>query len=93
MMTYKKNIILFRINSVLIKKKEFDKETVYSKEYLKTKIKSHDDQVRDFYDKEVPNLDPNHTCLAVAGLDFVLKNDESYISKSFLKSVNILRKK
>ena len=33
-------------------KKEFDNEPVYNKEYLKTKIKSHGDEVTDFYDKE-----------------------------------------
>ena len=35
-------------------KKEFDCEPVYNKVYLKTKIKSHGDEVTDFYDKEVP---------------------------------------
>ena len=45
-------------------KKEFDSEPVYSKEYLKAKIKSHGDEVTDFYDKEIPKLDSNHACLA-----------------------------
>ena len=35
-------------------KKEFDSEPVYNKEFLKTKINSHGDEVTDFYDKEVP---------------------------------------
>ena len=56
-------------------KKEFDNEPVYSKEYLKTKIKSHGDEVIDFYDKEIPKVDSNHTCLAVISLEFVLKKD------------------
>ena len=30
-------------------RKEFDSEPVYNKNYLKTKIKSHDDEVTDFY--------------------------------------------
>ena len=34
------------------RKKEFDNEPVYNKEYLKTKVKSHGDEVTDFYDKE-----------------------------------------
>ena len=34
-------------------KKEFDSEPVYNKSYLKTKIKSHGDEVTDFYDKKV----------------------------------------
>ena len=34
-------------------KKEFDSEPVYKKEFLKTKIKSHGNEVTDFYDKEL----------------------------------------
>ena len=34
-------------------KKEFDSEPVYNKEFLKTKIKSHGDEVTDFYDKKI----------------------------------------
>ena len=33
-------------------KKEFDKEPVYKNVFLKTKIKSHGDEVADFYDKK-----------------------------------------
>ena len=33
-------------------KKEFGSEPVYNKNYLKTKIKSHGDEVRDFFDKK-----------------------------------------
>ena len=33
-------------------KKEFDSESVYNKNYLKTKIKFHGDEVTDFYDKK-----------------------------------------
>ena len=33
-------------------KTEFDSEPVYSKNYLKTKIKSHGDEVTNFYDKK-----------------------------------------
>ena len=39
----------------------FDNEPVYNKEYLKTKIKSNGDEVTDFYDKEIPKVDSNHT--------------------------------
>ena len=46
MMTYLKNIILLGIKS------EFDSEPVYNKEFLKTKIKSHGNEVTDFYDKK-----------------------------------------
>ena len=32
-------------------KQELYSEPVYNKEFLKTKVKSHDDEVTDFYDK------------------------------------------
>ena len=43
-------------------KKEFDSVSAYSKEFLKTKIKSHGDEITDFYDKKIPMVDSNHTC-------------------------------
>ena len=33
-------------------KKEYDSEPVYNKEFIKTKIRSHDDEVTDFHDKK-----------------------------------------
>ena len=42
--------------------KEFDSDPVYNKNYLKTKIKSHGNEVTDFYDKRFTQLDSNHTC-------------------------------
>ena len=45
--------------------KEFDDQPACNKECLKTKIKSHDNEVTDFYDKEIPKVDSNHTYLAV----------------------------
>ena len=58
-------------------KKEFDSEPVYNKDFLKIKIKSHGDEVTDFYDKEIPKVDSNHICLAVISLDSALKKDEN----------------
>ena len=86
-------MILFGINSVLILKKEFDSEPVSNKSFLKTKLKSHGDEVADFYDKKIPELDSNHTCLEVISLDSVLKKDDNYYQQVFLNSVNTLRKK
>ena len=40
---------------------EFDSEPVYHKEFLKTKIKSHGDEVTDFYDKKIPKVGFSHT--------------------------------
>ena len=54
MMTYYKNKILFGIKSdIKIDIKKFDSEPVYNKNILKTKLKSHGDEVTDFYDKEI----------------------------------------
>ena len=64
-------------------KKEFDRKPVYHKNFLKTKIKSYGDKVTDFYNKEIPNVDPNHTCLAVISLDSALKKDENYYLQLF----------
>ena len=80
---YQKNVILFRIKSALILKKEFDSEPVYNIEFWKTKIKFCGDQVTDFYDKKIPKIDSNLTCLAVISLDSALKKDKNIIHKSF----------
>ena len=51
------------------------------KNFLKTKIKSHSDEVTDFYDnKKIPTVDSNHNCLAVISLDSALKKDKNYYS-------------
>ena len=44
-------------------KKESNSEPVYNKEFLQTKIKSHDDEVTDIY------VESNHTYLAVISLE------------------------
>ena len=68
-------------------KKEFDSEPGYNNILLETKIKSHGDEVTDFYDKEIPKVDSNFTCLEIISLDSALKKDENYfVLKCFLKS-------
>ena len=74
-------------------KKEFDSEPAYNKEYLKTKRKPHGDEVTNFYDKEIPNVDSNQISLAVVSLDFVLKKDESYCLQVFLKECKYIENK
>ena len=64
-------------------RKEFTSEPVYNNNYLKTKIKSHGDEVTDFYDKMFPKLDSNHTCLAVLSLDSALKKNDNYYLHCF----------
>ena len=87
----KYNIILDKVSADI--KKEFDSEPVYSKNYLKTKIKSCDDEVTDFYDKKVPNLESNHTCLAVINLDSALKENDNYYPQVFLKECKYIEER
>ena len=74
-------------------KKEFDSKPIYNQEFLKTKIKSHGDKVTDFYDKEIPKVDPIHTCLAVSSFDSALKKDGNYYLQAFLRECKYTKKK
>ena len=60
---------------------------------MKTKIKSHGDILIDFYDKSVPMVDPNHTCLSIISLDSALKKGENYYPQVFLKECKYIEKK
>ena len=46
-------------------------------------MKFHDDEVTDFYDREIPKVDSNHICLAVINLDLLSIKMETIIHKSF----------
>ena len=74
-------------------KKEFYSEPVNNKNFLKTKIKSHGDEVTAFYDKEIPKVDSNHTCLAAISFDSVLKKDENYYPQVLLKECKYILKR
>ena len=74
-------------------KKQFDSKPVYNREFLKTKIKSHGDEIRDFYDKEIPKADFSNTCLAVINLDTALNKDHNYYPQVFLKECKYIEKK
>ena len=74
--------LLEKYNTICVKvsaeiKKEFDSEPVYNKEFLKTKIKPHGDEVTGFYDKGIQKMDSNHTCLAVISLDPALRKNDN----------------
>ena len=60
---------------------------------MKTKIKFHGDEVTDVYDKKVPKVDSNHTCLAVISLDSALKKDDNYYPQVLLKECKYIDKK
>ena len=59
---------------------------------MKTKIKSNGDEVTDFYDKKLPKMDSNHTCLAVISLDSALKKNDNYHWQVFLKECKYIKK-
>ena len=73
--------------------KESESEIVYNKEFLKTKIKSHGDKGTDFYDKKIPKVASNHTCLAVITLDSALTKNDNYYLQVFLKECKYIEKK
>ena len=60
---------------------------------MKTKIKSHGDEFTDFYDKQIPKADSNHTCLAVISLDYALKKDNNYYLQVSSKEFKYIEKK
>ena len=74
-------------------KKEFDSATVYIKNFLNIKIKSHAYEVTDFHVKKILKVDSNNTCLAVIWLDSALNKDVNYYLQVFFKTVNTLTKK
>ena len=67
-------------------KKYFDSDHVYNEIFLKTKLKSYGDELADFYNKEIPKVVSNYTCLAVNRLDPALKKDENYYPQVFPKN-------
>ena len=58
---------------------------------MKTKIKSHGDEVTDFYDKNICKSDYNQTYLAVNSLDSALKKDENNYPQVFLKECKYIK--
>ena len=74
-------------------KKEFDSEPVYNKDFLKNKIKSHGDEITDFYEKKIPKVGSNHTCLAAISLDSALNKDWNDYPQVFLKECKYIEKK
>ena len=68
--------------------KKFDGKPVYSKEFLKTKIKSRGDEIEDFYDKEIPKID-----FAVITLNCAVKKMKIYYPQAFFKECKYIEKK
>ena len=59
---------------------------------METKIKSDCDEVTDFYNKNIPKVDSNDTCLAVISLDSALKKDGNYYLQLFFKKYKYMVK-
>ena len=72
-------------------KNQFDSKPTHNKDFLKTKIKSHDNVVTDFYDKKIPKV----IILVLQYLAWIMLSRKMniIIPKCFSKSLNILRKK
>ena len=51
------------------------------------------DEFTDFYDKQIPKADSNHTCLAVISLDYALTKDNNYYLQVSLKEFKYIEKK
>ena len=67
-------------------KKKFDSKPICNKKLLKTKKKSHGDEVTDFYNKEIPKVDSNNACLSVISLGYLVlfsKKIKTIIRKRF----------
>ena len=73
-------------------KKEFDSEQVYNEKFLKSKIKSYDDEAADFHDEEIPKVGSGYTCLAVITIDSALRKDENYYPQLILKECKYFEK-
>ena len=73
----KYNDVLNKVSNSI--KKEFDSEPIYSKRFLKTKIKSNGDDDTDFQNKKIPKVGSNYSCLAVILIDFVFKKKKKTI--------------
>ena len=85
-------IIIFGIKSAVISKKNLIANLYTIKNFLKTKIKSHDDEATDFHDKEIPKSGSDYTYLAVVSLYFSLKKAEIYYPQVFLKECKYIEK-
>ena len=89
-MTYWENVILFGIKSALIQKNNLI-VSLSTIKILKTKIKSHGNEVTDFHVKEIPKVDSNHTCSAVMILESALKKEENCYPQVFLKECKYIK--
>ena len=70
--------------------KEFDSEPIYNDNYIKTKIKSYNNDIRtNFRDesnnRKVPKEDCLYKCLPLISLDSVIQMDKKYFPQTLLE--------
>ena len=70
--------------------KKDDSKPAYNDKFSKNKING--DEVTDFYDKEFPNVDSNHTCVVLISLDSALNKDGNCYPQVFLKECKYIKK-
>ena len=59
---------------------------------MKTKIKSHSDEVTGFYDEQIPKVESNQAGLTIISGDSARKNDENRYSQVFLEECRYIKK-
>ena len=60
---------------------------------MKIKTKPYGNEVTHFYNKNIPKLDSNDTCLVEISLDFAFKENDNYYPQGFLKECKYIEKK
>ena len=70
-------------------KKDFDSKPGYNLNFSETKIKSHGDEVTDFYHNKIPKIHLNYPCLAVISLGSPIKKDGNFLKRRIFKTVQI----
>ena len=67
-------------------KKEFDKESIYIKKYLKAKIKPYNGKINtNFHNYKIPKEDSQYICLSVILINSVFRADRFYYVQVFLE--------
>ena len=66
-------------------KTEFESKSIYNKKFLKIKIKSHDNEAKEFHDQDIPKVGSNCTYLVVILIHFILKKADNYYVQVFFK--------
>ena len=60
---------------------------------MKSKIKSHGNEVQIFTIKKIPKVDSNHACLAVISLDSALEKDDNHYLEMLSKACKYTKEK